>query len=497
LLNDASRGVASAIVLAATLVSISILTTCPACRARESEVRGSLWSTDLLNTDLGATVLDARLDAEVEFGHFTLGGAYRGYHLSDKRYNPRGIEGPQPVMKHRYAEMRFEKLGNAGSVFARAGHFFATWDRGLTLRSFEDIDLEKDTALDGILGECAIGNLKVTGLSGKMTERINDIQYNEHSVSGGRIAVSREGLFSFAASGLVRQTERHDRQRDLPANLRQFDDTVLGSEAELWLSALHLAGDYTYREGDYYLGHGLYLSGTLSSRWLTVLSEYKDYRRFANPLVNPPTCVREHVWILMNRATHQVDLTDERGYLVEGTLTAFDKMPIIGSASEARKHNGDLAHWEMFGQVDRAISGSVNASLGGSWSREYAAGGLTEYKTGMVETEITPESGRGIELGFGVQKEQAHPEEPYGNYLVSGTFYPHEAVTLSAVAEATTQKGLKRDRWAFGEVRVNMGEGLDASVGFGTERGGKKCSGGVCYTEPEFAGVRLTFSKSF
>ncbi len=482
-MNDASRGVASAIILAATLVSISILTTCPACRARESEVRGSLWSTDLLNTDLGATVLDARLDAEVEFGHFTLGGAYRGYHLSDKRYNPRGIEVPQPVMKHRYAEMRFEKLGNAGSVFARAGHFFATWDRGLTLRSFEDIDLEKDTALDGILGEYAIGNFKLSGLSGKM---------NEHRVSGGRIAVSREGLFSCAASGLARQTD-------------QFDDTVLGSEAELWLSALHLVGDYTYREGDYYPeqdqrktpGHGLYLSGTLSSRWLTVLSEYKDYKRFANPLVNPPTCVREHVWTLMNRATHQVDLTDERGYLVEGTLTAFDKMPIIGSASEARKHNGDLAHWEMFGQVDRAISGSVNASLGGSWSREYSPGGLTEYKTGMVETEITPASGRGIELGFGVQKEQEHPEEPYANYLMSGTFYAYEAVTLSAVAEATTQKGLKRDLWAFGEVSVNIGEGFDASMGFGTERRGKKCSGGVCYTEPEFTGIRLRLSKSF
>ena len=42
-----------------------------------------------------------------------------------------------------------------------------------------------------------------------------------------------------------------------------------------------------------------------------------------------------------------------------------------------------------------------------------------------------------------------------------------------------------------------LGEGLDVALGFGTERGGKKCSGGVCYTEPEFAGLRLRLTKSF
>ena len=503
--SDASRRAASRVCVSLAFAAVSIILVSHLGLAREGEVRGALRSTDLYNTDLGATVLDARLDAEAEFGHFTLGGTYRGYHLSDKGYNPRGIEVPQPVIKHRYAEMRFDDLGTAGRVFVRVGHFFATFDRGLTLRSFEDRDLEKDTALDGILGEYEVGGIKLSGLSGKVTERLNDIKYSEHRVSGGRVVVSRQGLLSVAASALARETERHDRERPLPPELREFDDIVVGGEAEVWLGPAHLVGDYSYREGDYYPdlrqgeipGHAGYLSGTVSTAWLTVLGEYKDYWRFASPLVNPPTCLREHVWTLMNRTTHVVDLGDERGYLVEGTLTALKDTPITASASEARKANGDLAHWEMFGQINRPISGSISAALGGAWSREYSATGLTDYRTGMVEAELTPESGRAIEFGLGWQRTEEHPEGPYSNYLVSGTWYPAAAVTISGTAEGTTQQGLTRDLWFYGEVGVAIAEGLDASVGAGTERGGKKCAGGVCYTEPEFTGVRLRFSKSF
>ncbi|HVP57983.1 MAG TPA: DUF6029 family protein [bacterium] len=503
--SDASRRAASWVWAGITFAGLAVIAVAQVGLAHEGEVRGSLRSTDLYNTKLGATVLDTRLDAEGEFSYFTLGSTYRGYHLSDTHYNPRGIEVPQPIMKHRYAEFRVDSLGPAGSIFLRAGHFFATFDRGLTLRSFEDVDLEKDTALDGILGEYQVGGVKLSGLSGKATERVSDIQYNEHRLSGGRVVVAREGLVSVAASALARETERHDKERALPAALSKFYDTVLGGEAELWLGPTHLVGDFAHRQGDYYPdlrqgklgGHAGYVSGTVSTQWLTLLGEYKQYWRFTDLLVNPPTCVREHLSTLMNRTTHVVDLADERGYLAEGTLTVLKDTPITFSASEARKANRDLAHWEMFGQLERPITDLVGTTWGGAWSREYSGGGLTEYKTGMLEGQVTPQSGKGVDFGFGLQTVEEHPKPVFNNYLGSLTFYPTDAITLSAVAEGTNQDGLKQNVWVYGEVGVNVAEGLDASIGGGSERGGKKCSGGVCYTEPEFTGVRLRFSKSF
>jgi len=484
--------------------------------AREAEVRGVFRSNNLYNTDLGATVLDGRLDAEVEFGPYILGGTWRGYHLSDETYNPRGIEYPQPRIKHRYAEVRIDSLGSclvgdgcplgSGSLLVRLGDCYATFGRGLALRSFEDIDLERDTALDGILGEYDLGCFKVTALSGELDERISATLRNRHQASGARVAVAREGLLVAAASAVGRHTERRDAQLELPDSLRNFDDRVLGGEAEVWLGPLQVAADYAQRQGDYYptlsqgdiAGHGGYLSATVATAWLTLVGEYKDYRRFADALSNPPTCVMEHTSTLANRVTHEVDFNDERGFLVQGNLAIIDGVPITAGASEARRDGGDLAHWEIFGNLGAPVGGSAGITLEASWSREYAAGKFTEHLTGMLDAELAGgESGIPMEFGVGAQAIEEPSGEAYANYLATGAWYVTPAVTLSAVAEATSQDGLERSHWLAGEIGIALAEGLDVSVGFGTERGGKKCSGGVCYTEPEFAGVRLRLMKSF
>jgi hypothetical protein len=484
------------------------------CLGGDAEVRGLLRSTDLYNTDRGAYVLDGRLDTEVDFSVFTLGGAYRGYHLSDKQYNPRGIDAPQPAIKHRYAEMRLANgAGSLGST-VRAGHFFATFDRGLTLRSFEDIDLERDTALDGVMGELemergagegpAVG-VTVSGLTGRAQERVTATRSNEHRASGARVALAREGVVTVAASYLERATERSDKTVALPGGLRRFDDHVIGGEVETWLGPVRLAGDYAYREGDYYVGlrkgdvpgHGLYLSGNFAGPWFTLLGEYKDYKRFQHALVNPPTCVTEHVWTLANRVTHVVNLDDERGFLAQGTLSVFENTPVTGGASEARTAGGGLANWEMFGEVGHPVARLGMGVVGGSWSREYVGGKFTEYMTVMLETETLAEGDVPFELGLGGQRIEEPSGETFENYLGSLTWYAAETVTVSGVAEATSQEGLTRDLWGYGEVSAALSDGLNVALGFGTERGGKKCSGGVCYTEPEFAGVRLRLSKSF
>jgi hypothetical protein len=479
-------------------------------------------------------VLDGRLDAEVESGWFLLGGAWRGYHLSDEAYNPRGIEHPQPRIKHRYAEVRLDSLGagwlglgGAGSdstgsggaaaltdISLRAGDFFATYDRGLVLRSYEDVDLETDRALDGILGECRVGaspvgNMKFSAISGKLKERVSETRYNEHRVRGGRVVFSREGLLSLAASGLDRDVRRRDTEINFPDSLEAFDDALLGCEIEVWYGPLHLAGDYAYRQGDYYPmvlqgevpGHAGYVTGTLSGAWLTLLGEYKDYRYFGNALVNPPTCVMEHPSTLMNRATHEVDLGDERGFLVQGDLLAIEGLALTGGASEARRDDGGLAHWEIFGTAGHAAGGLGDLTVEASWSREYVLGKFTEYMTGALETELAGlgagEALLPIEFGFGGQRIEEPSGVTYENYLLSMSWYAHPLVTVSGGAETTTQDGIDRDFWLYGEAGVSLPRGFDVSVGAGSERGGKKCSGGVCYTEPEFTGVRLRLVKSF
>jgi len=169
-----------------------------------------------------------------------------------------------------------------------------------------------------------------------------------------------------------------------------------------------------------------------------------------------------------------------------------------GGASEARRENGDLAHWEMFGYAEHAAGGLGTLGLEGSWSREYVLGKFTEFQTAMLETELgVAEDALPMEFGLGGQRVEEPSGAAFENYLASVAWYVHPAVSVSAVGETTTEEGLDREFWLFGEVGLAIRQGLDAWVGFGTERGGKKCSGGVCFTEPEFTGARVRLLMSF
>jgi hypothetical protein len=466
--------------------------------AVETGVRGAVSGEGLVNTDEGADVADARVDFDIDIDFLTLGGAYRFYDFTDDIYNPVGID-PVDGLKHRYVE------GRVRGLFLRAGHFISTFGRGLTLRSFEDVALEHDTALDGFIAEYKAGPMMVAGLTGVMTERLTRAQSRRHVVRGGRVRAGVGDALAVAVTGLDRKTERLDEQVVLPDSLTSFKDNVIGTEIEVWQGPFSLVAEYARRKGDYYYrleqdddgGSAAYVSGSLTTPWVTLLGEYKDYDRFENALINPPTCIKEHVWTLMNRVTHEITLDNERGFLVEGTLTAVENMQITGGASEARTQGGGLAHWEIFAQADQPLARWGIRSFAGSWSREYIYGKFTEYMSCGLDLEIASGTENAVEVGVEAQAIEEPSEKTHENYLGLVTLYPWPSVTLAGSGEATTEEGLKREAWFFGEARVSIGGDFEVSIGGGTERGGLRCSGGICYTEPEFAGVRLRFSAFF
>jgi hypothetical protein len=466
--------------------------------ALEVNARGVAYGEAMMNTDLGAAVVDGRIDFEVDVGTLTFGGAYRSYDFGQSGYNPRGIA-PVHDLKHRYVEA-------AGyGLQARAGHWFATFGRGLTLRSFEQQDLEHDTALDGFKAEYRRNRYLLSVLSGRMTEDVTDLRSLDHGVRGGRLQVTPVDGLTLAATGMDRDTEREDREIDLPDSVSRFGDQVYGGEVEIWLGSLSLAAEHARKDGDHYPqlsqggveGRATYITGSLYTSRLSLVAEYKDFERFEHMLVNPPTCVKDHLWALMNRVTHEVDLDDERGFLGEGTITVSDRTLLTGGASEARTQAGGLEHWEIYGQMQQTEAVWGLETLAASWSRSYASGKYTEHITGVVDTDFAPWQQADMEVTVQAQRIKNPSGETFENYLGTVACYPGQSTTVSLQLETSTQENIGRDFWAFGLVRVALVDDFEVSMGAGTQREGRKCSGGICFTEPEFAGMRLRFSKSF
>jgi hypothetical protein len=250
-------------------------------------------------------------------------------------------------------------------------------------------------------------------------------------------------------------------------------------------------------------GHALYASGTLSLGGITLFGEFKDYENYQHYMVSPPTGVRDHLWTQMNRVTYQPYLDDERGFLVEGSGMLGDALFLTGGASEARNHDSDLRHWEMFGQLDWTLGEAVTVSTAASWSKEYlfeaevATGKFDEHMTAGVTAELEMGAANALEVTFEGQATDDKYGASYRDYLVSLAFYSSNDWTLIASGERTTSETETRQRWFMVEARKLVSDDLEVSLAAGTERGGLKCTGGVCFEEPEFEGVRLRFTRFF
>ncbi len=465
----------------------------------EVSASGVLHADYLYNTDAEASVMDARLDLDLTVGALTLGTVYRAYQLSDPLlYNPADIDVPLAEIRQRYAAYE------SGAFRARAGHFLSTFGHGLTLRSYEDVDLEHDTLLDGVKGEYRAGSVGLMALAGATEEMLFGVRSREHRVRAARISVPVGDWAELAGSAVERASTELDEEIEIPDDRARFEDTVRGAELSLWLGPLTLAGEYAGRNGENPVtgdgsirGHATYAAGTLELGWLTLFGEFKDYEDFEHYLVSPPTCVREHVYTLMNRATYEIKLADERGFLVEGSAPVGDALYVTGGASEARNHDGELSHWEIFSQAEHSFWDAMTGGLGWSWSREYERGAFTEHMTGAADFYFTAVDGRVMEVSLEGQRTDDPSGRAWNDYLGAVTFYPGANVTFTTVVETTGDETQERDVWAMVEVRALLPEDVEASFSMGTERGGKKCSGGVCYTEPEFEGVRLRVAKYF
>jgi hypothetical protein len=475
---------------------------CVAVAAAESEVSytGVVRAKYLYDTndEIDASVSDARVELDVNVGELTLGTVYRAYLLSDESYNPAGVEEGPVLIKHRYLSFNHNELSMT------AGSFFETFGHGLTLRSYEDIDLEYDAVLDGLRASYTVGGVRVTALTGTATEDVEGSRYYDYVVSAARAEMPLSEYARIAGSVVQRARTQKDVEIDIPDDVAHEKDAVVGSELSIWAGPATIAAEYASRDGenpvtgeDRITGHALYASGTLDLGRASLLGEYKDYEDYEYYLVNPPTAVREYLWTLMNRATYEVDLNDEKGFLIEGSSSVGEAVYLDASASEARSHAGDLRHWEMYGQADWSIGDNVSGSLAASWSREYLfvvespTGKFDDRKAAAASAEFQNAAGQALELSLETQTTDDVEGSTYRDYIASLACYPGEDWTLIGTLERTTSESESRSNWFMAEVRKLVTENIELSLAAGTERGGKKCTGGICFDEPEFEGVRL------
>lgn len=379
-----------------------------------------------------------------------------------------------------------------------AGTYYALFGRGLILRSYENRDLRFDNNIDGVKGTLEFEGLSLTMLSGTATgryERLKDpLQAADAKVSftdwlslGGTYL--RSNITDF---GLVR---------------------MFGGNATFGFPNVDLYAEYAQKDnpaGEYIPGDGsgIYASANVYAPGIGLALEYKDYDKldFTNQGVvfnNPPALAREHTYTLLNRHAYVLDMVDERGYQAEITTTPTDNLSVLVNGSYTTNRKDDLTFSEIYGETEYDLA--EKATIKGGFSRQ-------EYKTEQGSpvrlapvVDLIYHLSDATSLNFILEHlytEKYDAKLTYYDQILSLSLSQSPIASLTLTYERTTEWKTREDwtgkrNWLMGTLDLALGDNHNLSLGLGSRREGKVCSGGVCVDKPALDGWEIKLLSRF
>jgi uncharacterized protein DUF6029 len=299
-------------------------------------------------------------------------------------------------------------------------------------------------------------------------------------------------------------------------------------------------------------GDGAYGSISFTKGGLGITVDYKNYRfnlvkpneRSANnpykplPFQNAPTCVKEYGSTLLSRFPHNPDIGDEVGGQVDILYTVNDKLTFNANFSLTSRHYDykdiDTTAKTSYERIERSSAWlpSTDDALSPYWEAyfeaEYYANKDLKTKIGLsrkfsvLYSIIDPASSEKIktitvpvEVQYNFAKKysvklMAEFQQANNNLRTPGEeSYYSQNTTLSVSrspdlivagnVEFTSDKEDPSGKkfWGYGELTYKFTSANTLTVSYGSERGGIKCSSGICRYVNPFNGFRLTVLNNF
>jgi hypothetical protein len=299
-------------------------------------------------------------------------------------------------------------------------------------------------------------------------------------------------------------------------------------------------------------GDGGYASLTFTSGGLGVTADYKNYRfdlvtpseRSSTsptkvlPFQNPPTCIKEHSSTLLSRYPHTPDFNDEVGFQVDAFYSPIkdEDLTFNFNASLTSRHydyrdvdTTTLTRYERIDRKDDFLPSPEN-KYSPYWELYFEgeyyyknwyfkAGAGRQYS--VLYTIVDP-ANSDIVHAFTVPLEikydfakiysiDLHAEQQfvYNSVRVGKKKFYNEYLSLSVsrspslIVNGTIEFSNDEEDpsgkkvWGTGEITYKISSANSVTLSYGSERGGLKCSSGICRYLNPFNGFRLTVINNF
>ena len=426
-----------------------------------------------------------------------------------------------------------------GPVELVAGNYYAILGRGITLRAFDlpGVILESgqyrrryspSRDLEGGIATWAGPRAEARALIGRpvlsdippavrVGSPLRDVPRRDNWLVGGEVSLRPNNRIKTGFTAVSHHASRLDSTRTWSGYL-ELDVTPAIEASGLQDGYATVYAEYAGLNDVHVDGSALYLSANAGISNLGLSLEYKDYENFAFSFNDPPSLVREHAAVLLNRSTHALIADAETGYQLEATYSIFGLGTLTANISRGENKLApgfSTTFNERYLGVDVELpplgdGHSVTSTVFIDWGKDELKG-IGEHRIGGVGAEsTTPE---GSVLGFDLQVRRAarHPQNESVFWDVFTQFsYQHRSGLGAAlvldrtsdpfeVDDVTTPDRVETGTRSWLAVNLNVGflERYEALVFAGRRRGGAACTSGTCYQVLPFNGLEMRLKTYF
>ncbi|MDE3000197.1 MAG: hypothetical protein OXU79_14080 [Gemmatimonadota bacterium] len=426
-----------------------------------------------------------------------------------------------------------------GPVELVAGNYYAILGRGITLRAFDlpGVILESgqyrrryspSRDLEGGMATWSGRRAEARALIGRpvlsdvppavrVGNPLRDVPRRDNWLFGGEVSLRPNSRIKTGITAVSHHASRLDSTRTWSGFL-ELDVTPAIEATGLPDAYATVYAEYAGLNDVHVDGSALYLSANAGISNLGLSLEYKDYEKFAFSFNDPPSLVREHAAVLLNRSTHALIADAETGYQVEATYSVFGLGTLTANVSKGKNELApgfSTTFNERYLGVDvelppRAGGHSVTSNVFFDWGKDELKG-IGMHRIGGVGVEsITP---GGSVLGFDLQVRRAARQprnEPEFRDVFTQLSYQHPlGVGAALVLDRTNDPfevddGATPDRietgtrtWLAVNLNVAFLERYEAFVFAGRRRGGAACTSGTCYLVLPFNGLEMRLKTYF
>jgi hypothetical protein len=299
-------------------------------------------------------------------------------------------------------------------------------------------------------------------------------------------------------------------------------------------------------------GDGLYSSLSYSKSGLGITLDYKNYRFDLTgpdnrgtdrptkllPFQNPPTAQKEHTSTLISRNPHVTNFNDEVGGQLDIIYVASEKFYMnlnLGVASEHYKYadvdstavinyqrvardNNFIPNitddafnpfWEYFVEAEYYATEKLYTKLAFSRQSNVVYNQINpnsseKILTSTIPLEVRYEMRDGYALKFNFEQQWEYNsirtgEKNFMNEYVSVNLTKSPSLGLTVSGEFTNDKEepTGKSSWFLGEIIYKLNQKNQVTFSYGSERGGLKCTNGICRYVNPFEGFRFALQTSF